>query len=781
MKDEAGLKKDAVLGWGSGDVNQSPILAPDRLRIIFTSPVTGQTGAGVGASGSANGLEFMRFVPNVLNNTVADPRVGLGDFNSLGVDPGNTFEINTTLVNATSQNNFVPASYAGSTGASGLRFRDLTRFSTVVPAANTNIDRTKVLSVDNNGDVVLINPTVLTSANNGLSFSQNNVQLGAICGSPTVALAALTSNREVPLNNFNLIFSEASGGTGKVGIGVMQTLCAPGNLLEVRKGATSNISGLRLTDLVGAVPLASNGNVLSVNTNGDIILVTDQTGAGGTGITQAQNGLSINATNSNIVELGGTLLHNTVVNNAAFRLTFDINNGGNYIVGNTGNNPLSTGNSIFGSNNSFLTTNGGFGGNFVSGSNNIVDNINIRIIGSTNKVNGNNCTAIGNANEINFNNPGSGNYVMGSANKLEGSNNQAHGFDNKVLIDPLYNTTPNQSYAFGNRNFAYNNSMAIGNQVVAPPNIGMVSLGSNSGNASGAINSYFAANAGGGFNVIANAHQDPSLSGTDFIPAINIDAFNRVAIKKYIPGSALDVNGTVSHMGLNFTSDSTLKTNIQTLTINAVQKLKQFRAITYDWITKLDTAMYGTQYGFTAQQIQAVMPDLVKTGKDGIMTLNQTAIIPLLVKAIQQQQNTIDSLHKKDSIQSAQITEILNAINTLSTQVSSCCSNSSIRTTGITGNQTDVELSDKDVITLLQNVPNPYAEQTTITYNVPEQYGFAQIIFKTVDGKIIKAVDITKKGKGQLNVFASDLSQGLYMYTLIVDGKVVDTKKMVKQ
>ncbi|MGZ3901446.1 MAG: T9SS type A sorting domain-containing protein [Bacteroidia bacterium] len=80
-----------------------------------------------------------------------------------------------------------------------------------------------------------------------------------------------------------------------------------------------------------------------------------------------------------------------------------------------------------------------------------------------------------------------------------------------------------------------------------------------------------------------------------------------------------------------------------------------------------------------------------------------------------------------------------------------------------------------------QNVPNPYAEQTTITYNVPPQYGFAQIIFKTVDGKIIKAVDITKKGKGQLNVFASDLSQGLYMYTLIVDGKVIDTKKMVKE
>lgn len=55
------------------------------------------------------------------------------------------------------------------------------------------------------------------------------------------------------------------------------------------------------------------------------------------------------------------------------------------------------------------------------------------------------------------------------------------------------------------------------------------------------------------------------------------------------------------------------------------------------------------------------------------------------------------------------------------------------------------------------------------------------MVFKTLDGKIIRTVDITTKGKGQMNVFASDLSNGLYVYSLIIDGKVIDTKKMVKQ
>lgn len=78
-------------------------------------------------------------------------------------------------------------------------------------------------------------------------------------------------------------------------------------------------------------------------------------------------------------------------------------------------------------------------------------------------------------------------------------------------------------------------------------------------------------------------------------------------------------------------------------------------------------------------------------------------------------------------------------------------------------------------------VPNPFAEQTVITYNIPQNTGFAQLLFYDMNGRQIKAVDITTKGKGQLNVFANDLTNGIYSYTLIVDGRIIDTKKMVKQ
>jgi hypothetical protein len=86
----------------------------------------------------------------------------------------------------------------------------------------------------------------------------------------------------------------------------------------------------------------------------------------------------------------------------------------------------------------------------------------------------------------------------------------------------------------------------------------------------------------------------------------------------------------------------------------------------------------------------------------------------------------------------------------------------------------------RNTVILNQNSPNPFAEQTTITYVIPEDAGFAQIIFYSSNGRILKTVDIEEKGEGQLNVYASDLSNGLYTYSLIVDGKLIDTKKMLK-
>jgi trimeric autotransporter adhesin len=84
-------------------------------------------------------------------------------------------------------------------------------------------------------------------------------------------------------------------------------------------------------------------------------------------------------------------------------------------------------------------------------------------------------------------------------------------------------------------------------------------------------------------------------------------------------------------------------------------------------------------------------------------------------------------------------------------------------------------------IVLNQNVPNPFAEQTTISYSINEDFSKAQILFYDANDRLIQVTDIAGKGFVQLSIFADDLTTGVYSYALVVDGKVIETKKIVKE
>jgi hypothetical protein len=84
-----------------------------------------------------------------------------------------------------------------------------------------------------------------------------------------------------------------------------------------------------------------------------------------------------------------------------------------------------------------------------------------------------------------------------------------------------------------------------------------------------------------------------------------------------------------------------------------------------------------------------------------------------------------------------------------------------------------------DAITLGQNIPNPFDEETVISYFIPDNVLQAEISFYNFKGKLIKKVPLAGRGEGDLTVHASGLSNGTYTYSIIADGIVIDTKKMV--
>jgi len=90
--------------------------------------------------------------------------------------------------------------------------------------------------------------------------------------------------------------------------------------------------------------------------------------------------------------------------------------------------------------------------------------------------------------------------------------------------------------------------------------------------------------------------------------------------------------------------------------------------------------------------------------------------------------------------------------------------------------KTGVTLSN---FSLDQNTPNPFPNSTMINYTLPQHFAKANILVADRSGKTIKQINITGAGKGRVNVEASSLLPGTYNYSLVVDGRVIDSKQMV--
>jgi len=91
----------------------------------------------------------------------------------------------------------------------------------------------------------------------------------------------------------------------------------------------------------------------------------------------------------------------------------------------------------------------------------------------------------------------------------------------------------------------------------------------------------------------------------------------------------------------------------------------------------------------------------------------------------------------------------------------------------------DIESVNIDILSISQNDPNPFSDRTTITLNIPEGITTVAVFFYDMSGKQIDKRIITERGQSQLSVTSSELTEGMYLYSLIADGKVIATRKMI--
>ena len=89
-------------------------------------------------------------------------------------------------------------------------------------------------------------------------------------------------------------------------------------------------------------------------------------------------------------------------------------------------------------------------------------------------------------------------------------------------------------------------------------------------------------------------------------------------------------------------SDPLLKDNKE-LIQNPLDILSKIGGYTFDWNEKSADHFEGHDYGVMADEIEAVMPELVTTRDDGVRAVRYEGIIPLLVEAIKQLNNEVNN------------------------------------------------------------------------------------------------------------------------------------------
>lgn len=256
--------------------------------------------------------------------------------------------------------------------------------------------------------------------------------------------------------------------------------------------------------------------------------------------------------------------------------------------------------------------------------------------------------------------------------------------------------------------------------------------------------------------------------------------------------SALNLGSSLKRIGALYTwdldvvnnpqnlSDRKFKENIVSLD-SALNKVLRLHSVRYDLIKAKEDdfapeikakllAEGKNKIGFIAQEVKEVIPEIVRFQEENqFYTMDYISIIPFLTKAIQEQQVLIEELQAQ--------------VSNLSVQNAAMGYMTTSNTTAVQNVNPNEERGDNSSDfakhILYQNIPNPFNGRTEIKYYLTSGVNKAQICIYNMSGQQLKCVHIETQGGGSIWIEGQDLQQGMYLYALVVNGALVDMKKMV--
>ncbi len=199
-------------------------------------------------------------------------------------------------------------------------------------------------------------------------------------------------------------------------------------------------------------------------------------------------------------------------------------------------------------------------------------------------------------------------------------------------------------------------------------------------------------------------------------------------------------------------SDARLKKDVQNLD-NVMDDIMKLRPTTYLFKDQEDDTR---NYGLIAQELKEVFPDMVNVrpleGDDDqnlpdLHTVGYTNLIPVLIKGLQEQQAEIEALKAQ------------------------------LATTSEKGATDLINNTRADV--LGQNAPNPFSSFTNIDYELAPGFKTAAIYVFDLNGRQVLSYTNLAAGEGSVTIPGNELDPGMFLYSLVVDGQEVATKRMI--
>lgn len=148
----------------------------------------------------------------------------------------------------------------------------------------------------------------------------------------------------------------------------------------------------------------------------------------------------------------------------------------------------------------------------------------------------------------------------------------------------------------------------------------------------------------------------------------------------------------------------------------------------------IQTKLSSVSYGLAADQLKEVYPELVYEDKDGNYSINYVEMVPILVQAINELSAKVEALEAERGNSKA-----------------------------IKARSSSMDVADN------------------VNLSIPAKAQKIQLNIYDLSGKQVRTMDVNGSGDVRLSTYTKGLSAGTYAYSLIVDGKVRFSRKVIVQ